>query len=89
MSNLLWRFSARFCRFNSLKAPIAPRSTLQLALNLFDFRHIACSDGEVTVEDDVQHVNEFYKKGCQEKSSASTGGERLFLEIQPTLFRYL
>ena len=34
-------------------------------------------------------VNEFYKKGCQEKSSASTGGSRFFLEIQPTLFRYL
>jgi len=29
-------------------------------------------------------VNEFYKKGCQEKSSASTGGEISFLEIQPT-----
>ena len=34
------------------------------------------------------HVNEFYKKGCQEKSSASTGGSKFFLEIQPTLFRY-
>jgi len=34
-------------------------------------------------------VNEFYKKGCQEKSSASTGGSRFFLEIQPTVFRYL
>ena len=33
-------------------------------------------------------VNEFYKKGCQEKSSAWSGGARLFLEIQPTLFRY-
>ncbi len=33
-------------------------------------------------------VNELYKKGCQEKSSASTGGARLFLEIQPTVFRY-
>jgi len=30
-------------------------------------------------------VNEFYKKGCQEKSSASTGGEICFLEIQPTV----
>src|SRR4029077_10278429 len=28
--------------------------------------------------------NEFYQKGCQEKSSASTGGEIFFLEIQPT-----
>src|ERR1700693_1500312 len=34
-------------------------------------------------------VNELYKKGCQEKSSASTGGSKLFLEIQPTLFRTL
>ena len=30
-------------------------------------------------------VNEFYKKGCQEKSSPSTGGREDFsLEIQPT-----
>ena len=30
-------------------------------------------------------VNKFYKKGCQEKSSPSTGGARRFcLEIQPT-----
>ena len=30
-------------------------------------------------------VNEFYKKGCQEKSSSSTGGREDFcLEIQPT-----
>ena len=35
------------------------------------------------------HVNEFYKKGCQEKSSASTGGSRFFLEIQPTLVSLL
>jgi hypothetical protein len=33
--------------------------------------------------------DEFYKKRCQEKSSAATGGSRLFLEIQPTLYRYL
>jgi hypothetical protein len=32
-----------------------------------------------------QGVNEFYKKECQEKSSASTGGREDFgLEIQPT-----
>lgn len=36
---------------------------------------------------DRQTVNEFYKKGSQEKSSALTGGWRFFLEIQPTLFR--
>ena len=35
-------------------------------------------------ENGVARVNEFYKKGCQEKSSASTGGEISFLEIQPT-----
>jgi hypothetical protein len=30
-------------------------------------------------------VNEFYKKGCQEKTSPSTGGQEDFsLEIQPT-----
>jgi hypothetical protein len=33
-------------------------------------------------------LKEFYKKGCQEKSSAWSGGARLFREIQPTLFRY-
>src|ERR1700675_3348077 len=30
-------------------------------------------------------VNEFYKKGCQEKNSASTGGRDFSLEIQPTV----
>jgi hypothetical protein len=44
---------------NSLKAPaLRPASTLQLALNLLDFRRIVCSDCEVTGEDYVQHVNE-------------------------------
>jgi hypothetical protein len=34
----------------------------------------------------VGAVNEFYKKGSQEKTSASTGGrEDLCLEIQPTV----
>jgi hypothetical protein len=32
----------------------------------------------------LENFNEFYQKGCQEKSSASTGGEIFFLEIQPT-----
>jgi hypothetical protein len=33
----------------------------------------------------VCRVNEFYKKGCQEKSFPSTGGREDFrLEIQPT-----
>ena len=32
-------------------------------------------------------VNEFYQKGCQEKTSASTGVEVLFLETQPTFHR--
>jgi hypothetical protein len=33
-------------------------------------------------------VNEFYKKGCQEKSFPSTGGREDFsLEIQPTVCR--
>jgi len=31
---------------------------------------------------DQNEVNEFYKKGCQEKSFASTGGRDVFLEIQ-------
>ncbi|SRR5216683_3215627 len=30
-------------------------------------------------------VNEFYKKGCQEESSAPTGGRGVCLEIQPTV----
>jgi hypothetical protein len=36
----------------------------------------------------METLDEFYKKGCQEKSSAWSGGARLFREIQPTLFRY-
>jgi len=44
---------------DSLKAPASlAASTLQLALNLFDFRSIAETDGDFSSEDDVQHVNE-------------------------------
>jgi hypothetical protein len=33
----------------------------------------------------LDRVNEFYQKGCQEKNSPSTGGrEDVCLEIQPT-----
>ena len=31
-------------------------------------------------------LNEFYKKGCQEKSSASTGGSRFFSRSSPLCF---
>jgi hypothetical protein len=49
---------ARFSQL-TLKAPaLLPASTLQLALNLFEFRRIGCSDSEVTGKDYVQHVNE-------------------------------
>jgi hypothetical protein len=44
---------------NSLKSPaLLAAPTLQLALNLFDFRRFVCTDCEVTGEDYVQHVNE-------------------------------
>ena len=44
---------------NSSNAPaLCPASALQLALNLFDFPCIPCSDCELTGEDYVQHVNE-------------------------------
>ena len=33
-------------------------------------------------------VNEFYKKGCQEKSSASTGGEICFSRSSPLKLRF-
>jgi hypothetical protein len=33
-------------------------------------------------------LNEFYKKGCQEKSSASTGGERNLVSRSSPLFSY-
>ena len=33
-------------------------------------------------------VNEFYKKGCQEESSALTGGEILFSRSSPLKFRF-
>jgi hypothetical protein len=50
---------ARLLSVNGLKAPaLLVTSTLQLALNLLDFRRIVCSDCEVTSEDYVQHVNE-------------------------------
>jgi hypothetical protein len=35
----------------------------------------------------IHRLNEFYKKGCQEKTSALTGGrEDLGLDIQPTVY---
>jgi hypothetical protein len=44
---------------DSLKAPaLLAASTLQLALNLFDFPNIAGTDSAFSGEDDVQHVNE-------------------------------
>jgi hypothetical protein len=33
-------------------------------------------------------INEFYKKGCQEKTSASTGGEISFSRSSPLKFRF-
>jgi hypothetical protein len=33
-------------------------------------------------------ANEFYKKGCQEKSSPSTGGEFSFSRSSPLKFRF-
>jgi hypothetical protein len=42
-----------------LKAPaLLVASTLQLALNLFDFPRIAGTDSDFSGDDDVQHVNE-------------------------------
>jgi hypothetical protein len=42
-----------------LKAPaLLVASTLQLALNLFDFPSIAGTDSDFSGEDDVQHVDE-------------------------------
>jgi hypothetical protein len=53
-NNLIARFSV-----DSLKAPASlVASTLQLALNLFDFRSIAGTDSDFPGEDEVQHVNE-------------------------------
>jgi len=50
---------ARLLSINSLKAPaLLAASTLQLALNLFDFPSIAGTDSDFSGEDHVQHVNE-------------------------------
>ena len=49
----------RLLSVDSLKAPaLLVASTLQLALNLFDFPSIAGTDGDFSGENDVQHVNE-------------------------------
>jgi len=54
---------------NRLKAPaLVLTSTLQLALNLFDFRRIVCSDCDVTGEDYVQHVNECVSRDVHQLS---------------------
>jgi hypothetical protein len=58
-STLIQKLIPRLLSINSLKAPaLFVTSTLQLALNLFDFRRIAGSDSDFSGEDDVQHVNE-------------------------------
>jgi hypothetical protein len=52
-----------------LKAPASlAASTLQLALNLLDFRSIAGSDSDFSGEDDVQHVNECVSRDVQQFS---------------------
>jgi hypothetical protein len=53
------------------------------------FRATPTSPEAKNIASDYTHapVNEFYKKGCQEKTSASTGGREDFgLEIQPTVY---
>ena len=58
-STLIQRTVASLLSVDSLKAPaLAIASTLQLALNLFDFRCIAGTDSDFSGENDVQHVNE-------------------------------
>ena len=48
-----------FLSVNSLKAPaLLAASTVQLALNLFNFPSIAGIDSDSSGEDDVQHVDE-------------------------------
>jgi hypothetical protein len=57
---------------NSLKAPaLLAASTVQLALNLFDFRSIAGTDSDFSGEDDVQHVNECVSRDVHEFSEHS------------------
>ena len=34
----------------------------------------------------LQHINEFYKKGCQEKKLRLDRSRDLILEIQPTVY---
>ena len=51
--------SATLLSIDSLKGPaLLVASTLQLALNLFDFPSIAGTDSDFSGEDHVQHVNE-------------------------------
>lgn len=58
-STLIQRTVASLFSVDCLKAPaFAIASTLQLALNLFDFRCIAGTDSDFSGEYDVQHVNE-------------------------------
>jgi hypothetical protein len=56
-----------------MKAPaLLLASALQLALNLFDFRRIACGDCEVIDEDCVQHVNECVRRDVHQLSEQGT-----------------
>jgi hypothetical protein len=58
-STVIQQMIGRLLSVDSLKAPaLLVASTLQLALNLFDFPSIAGTDSDFSGEDDVQHVNE-------------------------------
>jgi hypothetical protein len=52
-----------------LKGPgLLAASTLQLALNLFDFRSSAATDSDFSCEDYVQHVNECVSRDVRQFS---------------------
>ena len=68
-STVIQQMIGRLLSVDSLKAPaLLVASTLQLALNLFDFRSIAGTDGEFSGEDDVQHVNESVRRDVHQFS---------------------
>jgi hypothetical protein len=68
---------------NGCQAPVLrSASALQLALNLFDFRCVTCSDDDFAGEDHVQHVNECVSRDvCQFSQHGQLLGANLKIAI--------
>jgi len=82
---LVWSLSVAIRRLRSVESRSVTRLE-SMDLKQCAFIPHGWARGPCETQNPGHRVNEFYKKGCQEKTSPSTGGrEDLCLEIQPTV----